>query len=37
MRSLIAIAAFVALQWTRIDVLWVIAGGAVAGLALGFI
>jgi chromate transporter len=32
----IAIAAFVALQWTRIDVLWVIAGGAVAGLALGF-
>jgi chromate transporter len=32
----IAVAAFVALQWTRIDMLWVIAGGLVAGLALGF-
>jgi chromate transporter len=32
----IAVAAFVALQWTRLDALWVIAGGVVAGLALGF-
>jgi len=32
----IAAAAFAALQWTRIDVLWVIAGGLAAGLALGF-
>jgi hypothetical protein len=32
----IAAAAFVVLQWTRIDLLWVIAGGLVAGLALGF-
>jgi chromate transporter len=36
--SAIAIAAlaFGALQWTRLDVLWVIGGGLVAGLALGF-
>jgi chromate transporter len=33
----IAIAGFAALQWTRIDVLWVIAGGAVLGLVLGFV
>jgi chromate transporter len=33
----IAGAAFAALQWTRVDVLWVIAGGLVAGLALGFV
>ena len=33
----IAVAAFAALQWTRLDVLWVIAGGLVAGLALGFV
>jgi chromate transporter len=32
----IAAAAFAALQWTRLDMLWVIAGGLVAGLALGF-
>ncbi len=32
----IAAAAFAALQWTRIDVLWVIAGGLLAGLLLGF-
>jgi chromate transporter len=32
----IAVAAFAALQWTRLDMLWVIAGGLVAGLALGF-
>jgi chromate transporter len=32
----IAVAAFAALQWTRIDMLWVIAGGLLAGLALGF-
>jgi len=31
----IALAAFALLQWTRVDVLWVIAGGAVAGLLLG--
>ncbi len=31
----IAVAAFVALQWTRLDVLWVIAGGALLGLAIG--
>ncbi|MGH8130705.1 MAG: chromate transporter, partial [Steroidobacteraceae bacterium] len=31
----IAIAAFTMLQWTRVDVLWVIGGGIVAGLALG--
>ena len=33
----IASLAFVALQWTRMDVLWVIAGGLVAGFALGFV
>jgi chromate transporter len=33
----IAVAAFAALQWTRLDMLWVIAGGLVAGLALGFV
>ena len=33
----IAVAAFAALQWTRTDMLWVIAGGLVAGLALGFV
>jgi chromate transporter len=32
----IAALAFVALQWTRADVLWVVAGGLLAGLALGF-
>jgi chromate transporter len=32
----IAGAAFAALQWTRVDMLWVIAAGLVAGLALGF-
>jgi chromate transporter len=32
----IAAAAFAALQWTRLDMLWVVAGGLVAGLALGF-
>jgi chromate transporter len=32
----IAAAAFVILQWTRVDVLWVIAGGLLAGLAFGF-
>ncbi len=32
----IAVAAFAALQWTRLDMLWVIAGGLVAGLVLGF-
>jgi chromate transporter len=32
----IALLAFAALQWTRIDVLWVIAGGAALGLVLGF-
>ena len=32
----IAALAFVVLQWTRLDVLWVIAGGAAAGLLLGF-
>jgi hypothetical protein len=31
----IAAAALVLLEWTRVDVLWVIAGGAAAGLALG--
>ena len=31
----IAAAALITLQWTRIDVLWIIAGGAVAGLLLG--
>ena len=33
----IAVAAFAALQWTRLEMLWVIAGGLVAGLALGFV
>jgi chromate transporter len=32
----IAVAAFAALQWTRLDALWVIAGGLAAGLVLGF-
>lgn len=32
----IAALAFAVLTWTRIDVLWVIAGGVVAGLAFGF-
>jgi chromate transporter len=32
----IAALAFVALQWTRLDVVWVIAGGAALGLVLGF-
>jgi chromate transporter len=32
----IVVAAFAALQWTRLDMLWVIAGGLAAGLALGF-
>ena len=32
----IAAAAFAIVQWTRIDVLWVIAGGLVAGLVLHF-
>ena len=31
----IAAIALVALEWTRVDVLWVIAGGALAGLVLG--
>ena len=30
-------AAFVLLQWTRVDAIWVIAGGAAAGLALAFV
>ncbi len=32
----ITAAAFALLQWTRVDAIWVIAGGAAAGLALGF-
>ncbi len=32
----IAVAGFAVLTWTRVDVLWVIAGGAAAGLALRF-
>jgi chromate transporter len=32
----IAAVAFAVLQWTRIDVLWVVAGGLVSGIALGF-
>jgi chromate transporter len=32
----IAAVAFAVLQWTRVDVLWVVAGGLVAGFALGF-
>lgn len=31
----IALVAFALLEWTRVDVLWVIAGGALAGLLLG--
>jgi chromate transporter len=31
----IAALAFAALQWTRLDVLWVIGGGLAAGLAIG--
>ena len=33
----VAALAFGALQWTRLDVLWVIAGGAALGLLLGFV
>jgi len=33
----IATTAFVLLQWTRVDAIWVIAGGAAAGLALAFV
>jgi chromate transporter len=33
----IAVLALVLLTMTRVDVLWVIAGGALAGLALGFV
>jgi chromate transporter len=33
----IAAGAFAALQWARLDMLWVIAAGLVAGLALGFV
>ena len=33
----IAAAALALLQWTRIDAIWIIIGGAVAGLALGFV
>jgi chromate transporter len=33
----IAIAAFVLLQWTRVDAIWVIVGGAAAGLVLAFV
>lgn len=33
----IAIAAFVTLQWTRVDAIWVIVWGAAAGLALAFV
>ena len=33
----IALAAFGLLQWTRVDAIWVIAGGAAAGLALAFV
>jgi chromate transporter len=33
----IAAAAFAALQWTRMDAIWIIAGGAAAGLVLGFV
>jgi chromate transporter len=32
----IAALAFAALQWTRVEVIWVIVGGLAAGLALGF-
>ncbi len=33
----IAAAAFAALHWTRMDAIWVIVGGAAAGLVLGFV
>lgn len=33
---LIAAVAFAVLTWTRVDVLWVIGGGVLAGLAFGF-
>ncbi|MGQ0383884.1 MAG: chromate efflux transporter [Gammaproteobacteria bacterium] len=33
----IAVAALILLERTRLDVLWVIAGGALAGLALGYL
>ena len=33
----IAAAAFALLQWTRVDAIWIIIGGAAAGLALGFV
>ena len=33
----IATAAFVLLQWTRVDAIWVIVGGAAAGLVLAFV
>ncbi len=33
----IAAAAFALLQWTRVDAIWIIAGGAAAGLVLGFV
>ena len=31
----IAVAAFSALQWTRVDTIWIIAGGALLGLVIG--
>ena len=33
----IAVAAFALLQWTKVDAIWIIAGGALLGLALGFV
>lgn len=33
----IAAAAFALLHWTRVDAIWVIVGGAAAGLVLGFV
>ncbi len=33
----IAVAAFTALQWTRVGAIWVVAGGAAAGLVFGFV
>jgi chromate transporter len=33
----IAAVAFGLLQWTKVDAIWIIAGGAAAGLALGFV
>jgi chromate transporter len=33
----IAAVAFALLQWTKVDTIWIIAGGAAAGLALGFV